>query len=83
MPDYKIIHGMPHRYCVSVSVGSSSYNTVLTFKHISCDGMFSYETDAVFEFAMKELEKIYTKYGRFAEESAVIHLFESYGFESV
>lgn len=77
----EITGNSPRRYCVYVSVGEPPHDVRLIFKHISCGEMFSYETDAVFEFAAKELEKIYTKYGRFASESAVINLFESYGFE--
>lgn len=81
--DYKIIPGRPRTYQLSVPVGNPAMNVTLTFKHAACDGMFSYETDAVFEFAMQELSQIYEKYGRFAEGKAVTNLFASYGFVTV
>ena len=79
--DYKIIPGRPRTYQLSVLVGSPATIVALMFKHAASDGMFAYETDAVFEFAMQELLQIYEKYGRFAEGKAVVNLFASYGFE--
>lgn len=79
--DYKIMPGRPRNYQLSVPVGNPEEIITLTFMHAVSDGMFAYETDAVFEFAMQELEQIYEKYGRFAEKEAVTNLFESYGFE--
>lgn len=79
--DYKIVSGRPRTYQLSVPVGSPAIIVALTFKHVASDGMFAYETDAVFEFAMQELLQIYERYGRFAEGKAVVNLFASYGFE--
>ena len=79
--DYKIMPGRPRTYQLSVPVGNPAIIVILMFKHAASDGMFAYETDAVFEFAMQELLQIYEKYGRFAEGKAVVNLFASYGFE--
>lgn len=79
--DYNIISGRPRTYQLSVPVGNPEEMIVLAFTHAASDGMFAYETDAVFEFAMQELLQIYEKYGRFAEGKAVVNLFASYGFE--
>lgn len=79
--DYKILPGRPRIYQLSVPVGNPEEMATLAFTHAASDGMFAYETDAVFEFAMQELEQIYEKYGRFAEKEAVANLFASYGFE--
>lgn len=81
--DYKIIPGRPRVYHLSVPVGNPEEITIFAFTHVASDGMFAYETDAVFEFAMQELLQIYEKYGRFAEGKAVVNLFASYGFEPV
>lgn len=39
------------------------------------------EQDKAFDKAVKELNRIYKKYGRFATEAGVISLFDSFGFE--
>lgn len=70
-----------HLYKVYVSVGDNGRDIIFQFLHTSRKNLSPYETDRIFVCAMAELDKIYTNYGRFAQEDAVSNLFESYGFE--
>ena len=68
-----------HLYKVYASVGDNGQDIMFQFLHTSRKNLSPYETDRV--CAMEALDKIYTNYGRFAQEDAVSNLFESYGFE--
>lgn len=72
-----------HLYNVHVPVGDSGQAVLFQFRHVSREHLLSCDTDKIFTYAINELNKIYTNYGRFALEDAVSNLFASYGFERV
>lgn len=73
----------PIRYCIRVNTGDDGHTTAYCFEHIGGKDMMELEQRAIFDVAVKELNKIYKNYGRFAEEDSVTRLFESYGFYRV
>lgn len=72
-----------HLYRVHVPVGDNGRDVLFQFRHVSREHLLPCETDKIFTYAIGELDKIYTNYGRFALEDAVSNLFVSYGFERV
>lgn len=69
------------RYFIRVNNGDSDNTVKYCFTHKDWNKLTQAEQDKAFDAAVKELERIYKSYGRFATNTAVIRLFNSYGFE--
>lgn len=51
------------------------------FVHKSWDFLSNDEQDKAFDKAVKELNRVYSTYGRFATFTCIIKLFDLFGFE--
>ena len=51
------------------------------FVHKSWNSLSNEEQDKAFDKAVKELNRVYSTYGRFATSTGIIKLFDSFGFE--
>lgn len=51
------------------------------FVHKSWSSLSNDEQDKAFDKAVKELNRIYSTYGRFATSTGIIKFFDSFGFE--
>jgi len=65
---------------IHINIGDNNQTVHFYFTHIN-QGL-SLEDQAVdFDKAVKELNRIYKNYGRFATATGVIRLFRAFGFE--
>lgn len=69
------------RYFIRVNNGDNNTTVKYSFVHKDCDKLSKEEQDKAFDSAVKELERIYKSYGRFATTTGVIQLFSSFCFE--
>lgn len=69
------------RYNIRVNYGDNNRTNKFYFAHKDWRNVTQEESDKAFDSAVKELNRIYKTYGRFATEVGIIRLFESYGFE--
>lgn len=69
------------RYFIRVNNGDNDTAVKYSFVHKDWDKLSKEEQDKAFDNAVKELERIYKSYGRFATTTGVIRLFSSFGFE--
>lgn len=51
------------------------------FVHKFWNSLSNEEQDKAFDKAVKELNRVYSTYGRFATSTGIIRLFDSFGFE--
>ncbi len=68
------------RYKIRVNNGNENVTIQYYFYHKDYETMTREEQDAKFDEAVKELNRIYKTYGRFATQTGVTRLFESFGF---
>lgn len=69
------------RYHIRVNVGNENKTIQYHFFHKNWSVISQSESDAAFNDAVTELNRIYKNYGRFATQTGVTKLFESFGFE--
>lgn len=69
------------RYSIRVNHGDADVTVKYYFVHRNFASMTDEEQNKAFDRAVKELNRIYKTYGRFATESGVVSLFSSFGFE--
>lgn len=69
------------RYHISVNNGDNDVTVKYYFVHKNWNTISKDESDKAFDAAVKELDRIYKTYGRFATEVGVCRLFESFGFD--
>lgn len=69
------------RYNIRVNNGDDNITVKYEFVHKDYATMTNEEQDKTFNEAVKELDRIYKNYGRFATTTGVVRLFNSFGFE--
>lgn len=69
------------RYSIRVNHGDADITVKYYFVHRDFASLTDEEQDKAFDKAVKELNRIYKTYGRFATEAGVMSLFDSFGFE--
>lgn len=69
------------RYNIRVNYGDSDITKKFEFVHKSWNSLSNEEQDKAFDKAVKELNRVYSTYGRFATSTGIIKLFDSFGFE--
>lgn len=69
------------RYHIRVNTGNENKTIQYHFVHKDWAVISKDESDAAFNDAVTELNRVYKTYGRFATQTGVIKLFESFGFE--
>lgn len=69
------------RYNICINIGDANKTVKFFFVHKDWDIVNKEDSDKDFDAAVKELDRIYKNYGRFATEVGVTKLFESFGFE--
>lgn len=69
------------RYHIRVNVGNENKTIQYHFVHKDCSVLSRDKMDDAFNDAVTELNRVYKNYGRFATQTGVTRLFESFGFE--
>lgn len=69
------------RYNIRVNSGDDDVTIKYEFVHKDYANLSAEEQDKAFDKAVKELDRIYKTYGRFATTAGVVRLFNSFGFE--
>lgn len=69
------------RYHIRINTGDNNKTHTYYFVHKNHDTLTNDEQNKLFDMAVKEINKIYKTYGRFATTKGVVNLFESFGFE--
>lgn len=69
------------RYNIRVSYGDADITKKFEFVHKSWNSLSNEEQDKAFDKAVKELNRVYSTYGRFATSTGIIRLFDSFGFK--
>ena len=69
------------RYNIRVNYGDADITKKFEFVHKSWNSLSNEEQDKAFDKAVKELNRVYSTYGRFATSTGIIKLFDSFGFE--
>lgn len=69
------------RYNIRVNYGDADITKKFEFVHKSWNSLSNEEQDKAFDDAVKELNRVYSTYGRFATSTGIIRLFDSFGFE--
>lgn len=69
------------RYSIRVNTGDDDITIQYQFVHKDWKNISKEEQDKAFDSAVKELDRVYKTYGRFATQSGVERLFNSFGFE--
>lgn len=69
------------RYHIRVKTGDNNKTHMYWFIHKDHATMTNDEMDEQFDKAVKELNRVYQTYGRFATTTGVVRLFNSFGFE--
>ena len=69
------------RYNIRVNYDNIDITKKFEFVHKSQAFLSSDEQDKAFDRAVKELNRVYSTYGRFATSTGIIKLFDSFGFE--
>lgn len=69
------------RYNIRITYGDANITKKFEFIHKSWDFLSNDEQDKAFDKAVKELNRVYSTYGRFATSTDIIKLFDSFGFE--
>lgn len=68
-------------FTIRINIGTENKTVVFYFVHKDKFKLSEQEQVQAFDKAVKELDHIYSDYGRFATETGVIKLFGSFGFE--
>lgn len=69
------------RFNICVNIGDNDTTVKFYFVHNQWQIMSEDDMTKAFDNAVKELNRIYKDYGRFATEIGVTRLFKSFGFE--
>lgn len=69
------------RYNLQIAHGDNNIVKKYYFINKNWQTLTKEETDKAFDSAVKELDRIYKTYGRFATEVGILRLFDSFGFE--
>lgn len=69
------------RYNIHVNYGDKNITKKFFFIHRDYETISQEQSDKAFDDAVKELNKIYKTYGRFATETGITKLFSAFGFE--
>lgn len=69
------------RYNIRINIGDKDVTTKFYFVHKDYQTLNEEQQNVEFDKAVKELERVYKNYGRFATEKAVESLFRGFGFE--
>ena len=70
------------KYFIKVNIGDNNITHNFSFIHKDFENITKEESDIAFDKAVKELDRIYENYGRFATTRGVEKLFNTFGFES-
>ncbi len=69
------------RYHINVNTGDADVTRTYYFVHEDHATITDEESDRLFDQAVKELNRVYKTYGRFATSVGVTRLFKSFGFD--
>lgn len=69
------------RYNIRINYGDNDITRKFYFVHKDWNTLSQEEQDKAFDDAVKELNRIYKTYGRFATQLGVTRLFQAFGFE--
>lgn len=69
------------RFHIRVNTGDNDTTNTYYFIHKNYATVSNDEQYKAFDSAVKELDRIYKNYGRFATSTGVINLFKDFGFE--
>lgn len=69
------------RYSIKVNTGDANVTNRYEFVHKDDASLSKEEQNEAFDKAVKELDRIYQNYGRFATSAGVVSLFRTFGFE--
>ena len=69
------------RFHIRVNNGDKDETVMYYFVHKKWNEITEEEQEKAFDKAVKELDRVYKTYGRFATQTGVTRLFESFGFE--
>lgn len=69
------------RYHIRVNYGDSDTTQLFEFVHKDYATLTIEKQNKDFDKAVKELNRIYSSYGRFATTTGILKLFDSFGFE--
>lgn len=69
------------RYNIRINYGDNNTTHLFEFVHKSYMSLSNEKQNEDFDKAVKELNRIYSTYGRFATTTGIIKLFDSFGFE--
>ena len=69
------------RYNIRINYGDANITKKFEFVHKSWNTLSDKEQNEAFDKAVKELNRVYTTYGRFATTAGILKLFDSFGFE--
>ncbi len=70
-----------NRYKIHINYGDDDKTAQFYFVHRDFANMTAEQQDEEFDKAVKELNRIYKTYGRFATKVGIRRLFDSFGFE--
>ena len=68
-------------YTIQIANGDANTISRYYFVHKDWKNISKEESDAAFDSAVKELNHIYSEYGRFATQTAILNLFHKFEFE--
>lgn len=69
------------RYHISINHGDKDITVRYLFVHKDWQIISQEDSDKAWDTAVKEINRIYKTYGRFATEVGVVNFFNSFGFE--
>ena len=69
------------KFSIKVNYGDADTTASFDFVHKNWNVLSSEEQTEAFDKAVKELDRIYKTYGRFATTTGVLRLFNSFGFD--
>lgn len=68
------------RFNIQVNYGDANITKRFYFVHQDWQKLSEEEQSKAFDMAVKELNRVYKMYGRFATQVGITRLFESFGF---
>lgn len=68
-------------FYIHINHGDDNKTVKYNFVHKQWDSISEKEQNKAFDDAIKELNRIYKTYGRFATEVGILRLFDHFGFE--
>ena len=69
------------RFHIRINTGDNDTTNTYYFVHKDYAEISNDEQEKAFDSAVKELDRIYKTYGRFATPTGVVNLFKDFGFE--